>query len=65
MRVLVTGATGYIGFNVAQAFRRHGHEVWGLVRSRDKANEYLRCELVVCSPLVELRILTSAVRLGP
>jgi nucleoside-diphosphate-sugar epimerase len=37
MKVFVTGATGYIGFNVACAFRRAGHRVWGLVRSPEKA----------------------------
>lgn len=38
MKVFVTGASGYIGFNVASAFRRAGHEVWGLVRSEKKAH---------------------------
>ncbi len=37
MNVFVTGATGYVGFSVAQAFRRAGHQVWGLTRSRAKA----------------------------
>ena len=37
MNVFVTGATGYIGFSVAQAFRRAGHQVWGLTRSTTKA----------------------------
>lgn len=37
MKVFVTGATGYIGFNVAQAYRRAGHAVWGLTRSEEKA----------------------------
>ncbi len=37
MKVFVIGATGYIGFQVAQAFRRAGHEVWGLTRSTGKA----------------------------
>ena len=37
MNVFITGATGYIGFNVAQAFRRTGHQVWGLTRSAAKA----------------------------
>jgi nucleoside-diphosphate-sugar epimerase len=37
MKVFVTGANGYIGLNVASAFRRAGHEVWGLVRSEKKA----------------------------
>jgi nucleoside-diphosphate-sugar epimerase len=36
MKVFITGATGYIGFNVAQAYRRAGHEVWGLTRSEEK-----------------------------
>ncbi len=37
MNVFITGATGYIGFNVALAYRRAGHEVFGLVRSEEKA----------------------------
>ncbi len=37
MNVFITGATGYIGFSVAQAFRRAGHQVWGLTRSAAKA----------------------------
>ena len=36
MKVFITGATGYIGFSVASAYRRAGHEVWGLVRSGKK-----------------------------
>ena len=38
MKVFVTGANGYIGLHVASAFRRAGHEVWGLVRSEKKAH---------------------------
>src|SRR5947208_1352599 len=37
MQVLVTGATGYIGFAVAAALRRAGHRVLGLARSEAKA----------------------------
>lgn len=37
MKLFITGATGYIGFNVATAFRRAGYTVWGLTRSREKA----------------------------
>jgi nucleoside-diphosphate-sugar epimerase len=37
MKLFITGATGYIGYDVAKAFRRHGHEVWGLCRSETKA----------------------------
>jgi nucleoside-diphosphate-sugar epimerase len=45
MKVFVTGATGYIGFNVACAYRRAGHEVWGLVRSEDKTRRLVRNEI--------------------
>jgi nucleoside-diphosphate-sugar epimerase len=45
MRLFITGATGYIGFNVALAFRRAGYEVWGLTRSRDKASLLSRHEI--------------------
>lgn len=45
MRVFVTGATGYIGMNVALALRRAGHEVWGMVRSAEKANKLVRHEI--------------------
>lgn len=38
MKVFVTGASGYIGLNVASACRRAGHEVWGLVRNEKKAH---------------------------
>jgi nucleoside-diphosphate-sugar epimerase len=37
MKVFITGATGYIGFNVAKALRRAGNDVFGLTRSREKA----------------------------
>jgi nucleoside-diphosphate-sugar epimerase len=45
MKVFITGATGYIGFNVACACRRSGHEVWGLVRSAEKARAVARHEI--------------------
>jgi nucleoside-diphosphate-sugar epimerase len=37
MKVFVTGATGFIGFAAAQAIRRAGHDVLGLVRSPAKS----------------------------
>jgi nucleoside-diphosphate-sugar epimerase len=45
MKVSVTGATGYIAFNVATALRRAGHEVWGLVRRNEKARVLVRHEI--------------------
>lgn len=36
MKVLVTGATGYIGGSVADRLNALGHNVRGLVRSADK-----------------------------
>jgi nucleoside-diphosphate-sugar epimerase len=38
MRVFVTGATGYVGRAVAEAFRRAAHRVTGMVRSEAAAS---------------------------
>jgi len=45
VKIFVTGATGYIGFAVATALRRAGHEVWGLSRSDAKASRLARHEI--------------------
>ena len=45
MKVFITGATGYIGFNVARALRKAGNEIFGLTRSRDKASVLLKNEI--------------------
>lgn len=45
MKVFITGATGYIGFAVAQAFRRAGDEVYGLTRKSDKFSLLLQNEI--------------------
>jgi nucleoside-diphosphate-sugar epimerase len=37
MKILVTGATGYIGGAAAKALVKRGHEVFGLARSEDAA----------------------------
>ena len=41
MRVLVTGATGFIGYHVAKRLRSEGHAVRALVRNKDKAAQVL------------------------
>lgn len=45
MRVLVTGASGYIGNAVASAFARAGHEVHGLIRRAEVADSLRRAEI--------------------
>jgi UDP-glucose 4-epimerase len=42
MKTLITGVTGRIGANLAQAFVAHGHEVRGLVWNRDRRPDKLR-----------------------
>ena len=49
MRVLITGAAGYIGNAVAEEFRQAGHDVLGLIRSKEKSNGLLRKEI---TPLI-------------
>jgi nucleoside-diphosphate-sugar epimerase len=39
VKVFITGASGYIGGSTAQALRDAGHQVFGLVRSEDKAKQ--------------------------
>ncbi len=45
MKIFIMGATGFIGFSVAQAFRRAGHEVWGVTRSKEKTKILLQNEI--------------------
>jgi nucleoside-diphosphate-sugar epimerase len=46
MKVFITGATGYIGLAVGQAFARAGYEVYGLCRSEAKARLLAREEIL-------------------
>ncbi|MFA6117598.1 MAG: NAD-dependent epimerase/dehydratase family protein [Sphingomonas sp.] len=48
MKILVTGATGYIGASVARALKVAGHDVFGLARSPDSA---ARLELAGLAPV--------------
>jgi nucleoside-diphosphate-sugar epimerase len=41
MRVLITGATGFIGFHTAARLRAEGHDVVALVRDADKGERVL------------------------
>src|SRR3989441_3780091 len=45
MRVFLTGATGYVGFAVATALRRAGHDVYGLTRAAAKVPQLARQEI--------------------
>ena len=39
MRVLVTGATGFLGSHTVRALRRNGHDVRAMVRTPAKAED--------------------------
>ncbi|TFY83505.1 hypothetical protein EWM64_g521 [Hericium alpestre] len=45
MKVLVIGASGFIGLPAARALSRAGHEVFGLIRSKAMANQFLADEI--------------------
>jgi len=45
-RVLVIGATGFIGFALSTALRRNGHTVYGLARSQSKATLLSQSEII-------------------
>ncbi|KAL5525327.1 hypothetical protein ACEPAF_9197 [Sanghuangporus sanghuang] len=46
MKVLILGATGFIGFPAAQALVRAGHEVYGQTRNPDKAKLLVSEEII-------------------
>lgn len=45
-KVFVSGGSGYIGLQVARAFRRNGYRVYALVRGEDKAAALRRDEII-------------------
>ncbi|MDE1887152.1 MAG: NAD-dependent epimerase/dehydratase family protein [Gammaproteobacteria bacterium] len=45
MKIFVTGASGYVGFAVACALRRAGHEVYGMVRRKEAETLLRRAEI--------------------
>jgi nucleoside-diphosphate-sugar epimerase len=45
-KVFVAGASGYIGEEVAAAFRRAGYIVYGLIRNATKKNHLLKKEII-------------------
>lgn len=53
MKVFVTGATGHIGFAVASAFARSGHETFGLLRTAEKAPLLEAAEIVPVAGTME------------
>ncbi|KAF7290768.1 Epimerase domain-containing protein [Mycena indigotica] len=46
MKVLVLGATGFLGQPISQALVRAGHEVYGLARTSEKAKQLARDEVI-------------------
>jgi len=46
MKILILGASGFIGLPVAQAFVRAGHEVYGQTRSEKKAKQFIAEEII-------------------
>jgi nucleoside-diphosphate-sugar epimerase len=63
MRVLVTGATGYIGGSVAARLVAQGHEVRGLVRSADGAARLAALGIApVRGTLADRHVLVDAAR---
>lgn len=40
MKILVTGATGFVGSHLCELLSKNGHEIFSLVRSQKKAEEF-------------------------
>ena len=55
VRVLVTGATGFVGYAVADRLIREGHEVWGLARRSDASPAGISLPAGVARVVADLR----------
>lgn len=45
-RILILGATGYIGSALGSSLLRHNHKVYNLARTPAKANQLARLEMI-------------------
>ncbi|WP_404339694.1 SDR family oxidoreductase [Pseudoalteromonas mariniglutinosa] len=48
MKVLLTGASGFIGSAIGKELIRRGHNVTGLIRNKSSEEQILRCGMEVC-----------------
>ena len=65
MKVFLTGASGYIGGSVAQRLIELGHEVFGLVRSEQKAHQIQQLGMQpVIGTLGDAAVLAEAAQLA-
>lgn len=62
MRVLITGAAGFLGRHVVRAVAERGHEVRVLVRSRQQADVFPRSIEVACGDLRHRSTTTQLVK---
>jgi len=46
MSVLVIGASGHVGFGVAQVFRQNGYRVYGLIRKQEQSHRLAAEEII-------------------
>jgi len=60
MRILVTGAGGYIGTAVCDALRRNGHLVYGLIRKEELKNNLIKREIMpIVGDMSDLKSLSN------
>jgi nucleoside-diphosphate-sugar epimerase len=63
MKIFLTGASGYIGGSLAKKLIEHGHEVLGLVRSKEKSTQLRELGVKpILGSLADSQIVGNAVR---